>query len=267
MSQAKSTTYIFCYLDVLGYKNLIKKSISNPKEITYLKDVINYSIFKQFPKILRLFLEEKYVPVKIKKTLKSMKISIISDTIMLRMPLLYSDKTSLKSIQAFLILTSFITSIFIGNVQLFLRGGISIGKHFEETNSKMQFMFSSVLVNAYIAEQKAVDVRIIFDKNTIKYLRKTYGLKEFKRLLYKDLDNIYCLDYYFFFNNGAFLDLLQKIIDAALINIKEFRNDPKVLSKYIPFLRYHNYQVQNILEKPEFTIDMNIFSKNVVIEV
>lgn len=175
--------YIFAYIDILGFKNLISQKLS--------KDLCNiFNIFEKY---------RIHIAVKNKELSdgKNLNLKIASDSICIYQktntdcPLL--SVVALCSYYQYSLLTNFDEPIFI-------RGGISKGNLFDgkeklkTEQNKNDILFGNALINSYELESKeANNPRIIFTKSMFDEFENEF--KDWpKELIYSDKDEFLCVN-------------------------------------------------------------------------
>ena len=263
----KDNFYIFCYLDILGYKDLVNSYADDDEAVTKLEEFLNISIFYMYDGFRNIRTGIKG-DLETKAILDSIKISLISDSILIRMPVsvgtnIDSKRDSTIAIQACLYFVSFLILTFITNIGLFLRGGISIGQHYEKVlKHDSMFIFSKSLIRAYQLEQKASSIRILIDSILINFLadnNKDFTLEQHKENFYLDVDGELCLDYYDILHcEGMINTFLERVLEVVALNVARNKDNQRVLSKYETFEKYHNDKVLKKFKLPEYTSEIKV---------
>jgi hypothetical protein len=141
---------VYCaFLDILGYKN---------KADAFFKNEFN--LFGRVERALQSTNEVKEISTLFLDELNTLQISFFSDSIIIISP---------PHAKAFYCILHYVKvlSTYLSYEGLFVRGGISFGKHFSRnTNTGSLFLASEALQNAYIHESKhAIYPRILIDKH------------------------------------------------------------------------------------------------------
>jgi hypothetical protein len=241
------------FLDILGFKNLIKrtedrKGNDNEEEIGYLNDTFL---------LIRELLGLDNLP---ENESKSKQITQFSDSIIISFieneeSQVFFTLNDLKNLVVNLILRGVIC-----------RGAISYGKLVH--NDKM--IFGPALVDAYETESKAaLYPRIILDRKIINIGMKYHAIHhdEFtekmaiKGMLVRDTDDMFYIDYFFnvteYLENGKldipiYFNKLQQIIETGLVN-----RSPDIKIKYNWMKNKFNLRV------PQFKENINyVFAGN-----
>ena len=231
------------YIDILGFKEMIEQS---PEEC---KDTIR-KIVSQFEEISRFY-----------------NFSAISSCKMFSDCICISCKKSDSYIGSFMQWISFFQANLAEN-GIFIRGGLAIGRHFENE----QIIFSKGLVNALELEKKAVYPRILIHPEIIGLLQDKH-IKGFppnfapKNFALKDNDERYFLDYLNSYRlQGSFFSLKFPFHKNSIEKqIKLNLNNPKIIYKYWWLAEYYNLKVEEFFDEDKynsFKIDMSIFSRS-----
>lgn len=151
---------------------------------------------------------------------------------------------------------------FIRKMGLLLRGGISIGSHYESEKNNYLMIFSEAHNKAVRLEGEANDPRILLEESLRSYLEEILYPSIDKRF-YIDPDGLHCLDIYSVFgaigNTQDFLtDIKKGLIQNLNYNLN--LNNKKELGKIIYFAKYHNRQVGN-LNFPELALNIDKYEQ------
>lgn len=264
--------YIFCYLDILGYKSLVEAHCDNEETIKAFNSIMEESVMRLLEGF-REHLDDTETSMNVEGIYKNIKFTLISDTILIRMPLITttnekSHKVNVDAISVFLHYVSFLVLTFIYNTGYFLRGGISIGQHYEKSSNETGlFIFSKALIQAYNLEQKAKTIRILIDTEIIHFLARNVesDYSYYEKDFYKDLDGIFCLNYYSSLVNGNMADdFFVRLLDNIYGQTSSNKEDVGILTKYLGFIKYHNENVIKKFNKTEYKIDLNRLFEEVI---
>lgn len=155
--------HLVAYLDILGFKNHVKNYFNNeiepPEQIL---DIIKKA-FKEAPN-LPYFKPFKEIGMEIQY-------KQFSDCTCLAVPQIFDKYSEANA----LILSGFIHLLedfyfHMLTYKIVLRGGVSIGYHYEDEN----IIFSEGLINAYQLELEAVYPRIVIDEELVKIFKKQW---------------------------------------------------------------------------------------------
>lgn len=164
-SNRKNGDCIVAYLDILGFKDIVNKYLNsqNPTD----KDTLNIitSAMGSTKKIVNEFLSNSEF-----KDIELVKFKQFSDCICLSIPDFKGSDSEAVTFGLFLVIVKNYYFNFVKK-NLYLRGGVSIGFHYEDDN----IIFSEGLIKAYYLEsKKSIYPRIILDKKLIKRLKKLW---------------------------------------------------------------------------------------------
>lgn len=253
---------IVSYIDILGYKDLVEKVIKKPELVNGIEDLFYETSVNAAPKLSNIFLEgvadKSDVEMRdyLKKIADSIKVRCVADSFIFILPISninfrckeYDEKTTVKNcITTYFSLITCFTTLFISKMGYLLRGGISIGNHYESERGKQIFVFSEAHNRAVTLEnKKAVDPRIIVDELLLKYLEEI-SYRNINKLFYKDEDGYYCLDIYsavsYWGDNKE--KTLANIQEGITLNLENNFNNGIELGKLLYFAKYHNRKIIN----------------------
>jgi len=238
---------IIAYIDILGFSNKVRNTVDNntKEEIESESNNIN----KYFDNVLEL--KRKYIHSE--NINSSRKISHFSDSIVISY-LLEEEGGIFHLLTDILFLC--ITVLLDGYL---IRGAISSGKLHHSENK----LYGPALIYAYNMEKELASYpRIVFEKNIItiaeKYLEKwpskSVQLKAINKLIEKDFDGLYYLNYFssieyiFGATNGLLVYLKAfkyKILDLK----KNIEYDNSIKSKYLWLKEKYNIALKNLKKK------------------
>jgi hypothetical protein len=214
------------YLDILGFSSLISQNKANSiKTIHSLNQDINHALWA--------ISEDKY----------------LDDDLSIK---LFSDCFCISSNDFFVILkeVSYIQN-FLSLNDIFVRGAISKGLHYENNN----IIFSRGLVEAYELAKKAIHPRVIISGQ----LLKTYENTIEKGCIIKSPDGIAFVHYlnqfpYYedFPDEDVFLEAHK---DSIILQVRNNINIPSVLEKYKWTAEYHNFYVHRTYKQDDWEED------------
>ncbi len=142
-----------------------------------------------------------------------------------------------------------------------LRGGMSIGKHYESERQDQLFIFSEAHNRAVTIESEiAQNPRLVIDEPLKLYLEEI-SQDYIPKFFYKDDDGYYCLDIYSslrLFKKRE--EMLQDIKQGMILNMETNIDKKKELGKLIYFAKYHNgpRSTQNF---PSLAIDLGKYEE------
>lgn len=207
---------VYCaFLDILGYKNKSEEFFQN-----------KFNLFGRVERALKNSQEIINISSMI-IDLRDIEMDFFSDSIII---------TALKKNNTFGKILHLITvlSAHLSFEGLFVRGGISEGKHFiTETSSGSKFLSSEALQNAYLLEsKKAVNPRVLIDPSLVKESNSTEK-------------NFIIVE-----NNDFFVDFAPQLIN------RNGDNEDMVFKEMIDIKGYlNNAESTNIADKYEWVLD------------
>jgi hypothetical protein len=255
MEEAKVENAIVAFIDILGYGRLVTQFMEDLDTIKSIETSLRQAsteLINDFR--TKLSIPEPYDEYS-KKLFDSISSRYISDTILItfRFPKKdtpnqhFSETEDLSHrVYSYLYLTALTCAIFIAKNGLVLRGGISMGRHYENSHNGNLFIFSEAYINAYKLEKRADKPRILIDNLVYEFVRGL-PLEELKKFFFVDKSGEKCLDMYAFFENNPrssiFLSDLKEAISRNMFANRENRD---ALRKLLYFARYHNRRVQEL---------------------
>ncbi|MDY7034240.1 MAG: hypothetical protein SVY10_20335 [Thermodesulfobacteriota bacterium] len=271
-------TAIVGLIDILGYESLVKRHMENIEVIRGIERLLKQSTVGIMEKLKGITISEIYENPIIEdyynKVVDAISIRFISDTILFSLqfskirfyPSVCSrEETISHCIHLYLALVSNFCTLFIAKTGLLLRGGISIGSHYESESNRQEnnfFVFSRAYLNAYRLERAAKNPRILVDDTFWSYLKEiSFHNSEF--YFYRDKDKRNCFDFYCFLRHDTHSQsVLTDIRKGVLDQLKIDKDDNESLEKSIYFVEYHNRKVsRDELAFPELAIDIEKFKR------
>ena len=247
--------YLVAFLDILGYKNIVKDYVDKKTDSL---DRIKCAL-KVATSIISVNEDNNSVNTKLKQFSDCTSVAVNYKYI----PDLGDNEEQFISLIRFLLIILSYFQIELLRSDLYIRGGLSLGFHYENDN----MIFSDGLIKAYELESKAMHPRIILDDeiaNILKDLFKThkdqmsrYG---FDKLLVSDWDGLVFINP---FDSNALLSDDKKqeaiIVDRKIILeiLKNVENkikykDEKIRRKYIWLKELINWNLDKNSSKIKF---------------
>ncbi len=263
------------FFDILGYDAIVRKMIQDIGFVKRFDDLMYGITIDLLEKLKTLELstitneavDEEYF----KKVVDTIRVRFIYDNIIFSLPLSditfssheYDKKTTiLNCIETFFSLMAMFSTLFIGKMGTLLRGGISVGTHYESERDNYLLIFSEAHNKAVRLERNAEYPRILLEDSLRSYL-DDMSYPNIEKYFYKDEDGHYCFDMYSIFrviDNTQ--NVLTDINKGLTLNMESNLNNKKDLKKLIYFARYHNRQVSSDrLNFPDMSIDIGRFEK------
>lgn len=227
------------FIDILGFKDFVMNNDYNTVD----------SLFKNINDCFDMFLNKQFFKIS-KESLNSIKVNIISDSIIISIP-----KTSKYSFEILLSMVNFLVFDILTKNNLLCRGAISEGEFYSNKN----IAFGKAFVEAYKLESSiATYPRIIFTANTLEHYEKISNEKvsENHFLIALDpKDELFYADYisYVLYTMQLFTkyshepNYIKPVINLSLKNIEgklKVETDYRIREKYLYFKRYCKKSIQ-----------------------
>ena len=177
---------VCCFIDILGFKEIINRTISNDKKGSQ-KEIRSIIKALEMARSITSMDEPRFIP-------KSKKVTQFSDSIVISFEATDKEQVVSTLIEILLICMNFLMSGYL------LRGGISIGKLIH-TN---KYLFGPAIIAAYELETNAaLFPRIILGEQILNILDEPVEIYESStdvqwvkdNLVSKDTDDMYYIDY------------------------------------------------------------------------
>ncbi|MBI5099780.1 MAG: hypothetical protein HZB30_11140 [Nitrospirae bacterium] len=267
------------YIDILGYQDLVERAMGRAELVKDLENLF-YGVSIGTLKGLRGIDLTKVVEETdeeeqqyFQKITNAIHVRNNADSFIFTLPVSeinfrstsFDEKTTvLNCIETYFSLMTMFTTLFISKMGYLLRGGISIGKHYESDRDQQLFVFSEAHNRAVTLEtKKAVNPRIVMDKNLQLYL-KEISYPNIHKFFYEDEDGYYCLNIYTALRIWGDLkeDLLTHVKEGIKLCIESNFNNVKELGKLIYFAKYHNKWVTSAeVNFPHLTFDVEKYER------
>ena len=223
---------IVVFLDILGFKNKVQ-TVRKKNEIKNLFDILFYMNAWNTQNCINTFIEEKdflnepYLKgkkINFDKIQKEIQISYFSDSLVITLP--YCNKDFIDKVFLVIRATAYLCSK-LAITNNFIRGGITIGKMFHETN----IFFGPAFLEAYRLESEIANYPRIILSNQLINLIQNNNIPYLKT----DNDGLIYIDWVDFIKNGTCTSLKDSIpiIENNLDdNINLYQGNLKILAKY-----------------------------------
>ena len=260
---------IVCLLDILGYKKLVNKPHRSKEYIEQFNKVFNQSLSMIDGLKSNLYSKSSYNIEKKQKLIKDIRVLTFSDSIVFVLYIREKDNEHINNcLFIFLNLISTFSTLFIGRIGNTLRGGISIGQHYDNCDEYFKnkdtkfFMFSKSLVQSQELESKSSFYpRVLIDKKLENYFKKI-SFNNYEHYFFSDFFNQTCLRLYSHFlrfknisDVRSELLLIKKQIEKS---IDEHHGDRNTLEKLYYFSNYHNYECERLNIDDKCYIDLTL---------
>lgn len=264
-------TAIVGFIDILGYKEIVNKKANNVDFIKTMEALIKECV-SLLAKVELENAENQYYHNKILQTLN---VKVVSDSIIVTLNLNKiqvdpgcKDAVNISNyIHAFFFAIEAFCPFFIGKTGHIIRGGISIGAHYENDTDKNLFIFSKAFNIAVDLERRQANrPRIAVDKQVIEYLKNLPFYYPMDKFFYIAEDGTRCLNLYGVAAlNQDSKKIYSDIKGGVTLNIEEHLQpsapDKDILEKLRYFSTYHNSEMVKGGESfNECIIDTSLFS-------
>ncbi|MDO8723761.1 MAG: hypothetical protein Q7J31_16260 [Syntrophales bacterium] len=261
---------IICYLDVLGYREFVRRHYTDESIIKDIEKIFQSSVgylkdLKQKGCFDDPVLEEYRQHV-----INALKIRFVSDSVIYTLDLSKVPAANADVVEGeplkycfhyFFRLISMFCTTFIGKTSLVVRGGITIGPHYERDwevdGAQCLFIFSKAFVDAVDLEKKAKTARIVIGESLSRFLQAKTDV-DIDEFTFKDPQGKLCLDLYNIFR-ACFADkakaVLRDIKRAITLNLADSSSDLNALKKLRYFAKFHNIWVRKFLSDENLLID------------
>ncbi|MCY1520110.1 hypothetical protein D9M68_548810 [compost metagenome] len=254
----------FCaYLDILGFSQKIKEN-----DLTFFNLYLSV-----LDKEIKYLTDEHYLGDK--DGLKKFELKIFTDNFVFGQP--WNDEFGESELGNIFEVLSHIQFEF-AKKGIFLRGAISVSELFMDQN----IVIGPALIESYKLEsESAIFPRIILSKEVEKIVHKHINYYNPPSSSYQnkqylvDIDGNYFVNYLFHLYDfkspkiKRVVSELKKHREPVINNLKIFRDDFKLFSKYSWIAKYHNFFCDNFVipkhrafEVSEIKIDENLYEKN-----
>jgi len=264
MEQTQVETAIVAFIDILGYEGLVNQHINDLEMIKAIEGLLRGPSDLIQKIMTELSMPQPYDEYA-KKLHHPITAKFVSDTILITLhlsrvetssPLFKESEHLSHSLFSYLHFIATACTHFIGITALLVRGGISMGLHYENPHDGNLFIFSQAYINAYKLEGEADTPRILIDDKVLEFI-KGLPIEELNRFVFADSSGRKCLDIYAIFENEPRSPaILSSIKERVSGNMFKVRNDKKALRKFIHFAEYHNQRVAQ-LGFADLTIDLD----------
>lgn len=228
------------FVDILGFKEIVKKAESDEDYQKEVSDVLNY---------IANIRDENYNGIFSKYGINS-DVSVFSDSIVISHSCKEDDADALYE----LLIDLMFLCIDLIDKGIYVRGGVVFGDIIHNKN----ISWGPALIEAYkLEENDAIYPRIIIDKNAIDNAKEKYAVKYpydidgsgLDRLILLDADGAYYLDYlsqYSEFDDyDNYIKWLNHIRTNIELNLKKSLS-PRIKMKYVWFANYYNKTISDL---------------------
>lgn len=179
---------IVSYFDIMGYKELVETVIGKQELIKDLENLFYGVSIDAVKKLSGIDLEkvanenDKEIQDYFKRIVDTIRVRCIADSFIFTLPVsdvkfsckLYDEKTTVGNcIETYLSVMTMFSVLFTCKMGHVLRGGMSIGNHYESERANQFFIFSEAHNKAVTIESKiAQNPRIVIDEPLKLYLEE-----------------------------------------------------------------------------------------------
>lgn len=256
--------YLLTYFDILGYEKIVTKMLANPDLAKGIRDVLFASThglhdkYKAIPGNSGFGKDDQEV---FSQILNSIKVRIVSDSIIYTMPLPGRKDDFLRaSLHTYFNCVAASGKMFIAKTGCLLRGCIAKGRHYEESsNPNFLFFASEPLISAYrkVEKEKNEDfpTAIIVHPELWPWLDANID-KQYLANHFLSIGNYTILNWYINMDKSKnSKNVARDIARGVTANYMESRINQEVLKKFESFSGIHNKQM-DIFKWPELKITL-----------
>lgn len=238
---------ILAFVDILGFKNMIHRSISSFSEQRRILEAMD--IIHSYKELN----DNGFDGEGLRKY--GVKVTTFSDSAIISYPISFDGGL-------FHVLLDLIhLQIDLSNLGMFIRGGVSIGlAHHDENNA-----FGPAMNDAYVLEsEKAKYPRIILTGQTLncgvsasKNHQNPFDISLLSSIIMRDKDGFYYLDYLRQFQELDYPEYdyylwLRRIREYLVQNLNTYHSDEGIYRKYLWLLEYWN----DVFTSPDLTVPL-----------
>lgn len=152
---SRSTGYFVCFIDILGYKELVKQSHAHVSS--------QLSLIKRLQGIIEETISK---PDLVLNMTHKTKFDWFSDSLVISVKQEDDNRIELEDLIKFI---SYFQAVCLGQ-EIFVRGGLSFGKHYSKSLKHGRVLISEALIAAVELEKSATYPRILIDRVLINNL-------------------------------------------------------------------------------------------------
>lgn len=231
------------YVDILGFKEIVKKAKGNDEYQKSISKVLNY---------IANIRTDNYHGEWAKYGITN-DVAVFSDSIIVSYP---CDRSSHGDGLYNLLMDLVHLCIVLIRNGIFVRGGITVGDVIHDQN----ICWGPALIDAYeLEEENAVFPRIIIDKKAIARGKELYAKynpspyekdgDDLNQLILLDEDGAYYLDYLSQWDEFDYVDDYNNWLDHIRVDVEEnWKNAvcPRIKMKYVWYAHYYNNTVNKL---------------------
>jgi hypothetical protein len=268
---------IVAYVDILGYKDLVERVIGKPELVKRMEGLFYGVSVDAVRKLGEMDLKDvanesdTEIQEYFKKVVDTIQVRCIADSFIFTLPVSTINfscrecdvnTTVGNCIETYFSVMTICTSLFIAKMGHLLRGGISIGNHYESERAHQLFVFSEAHNKAVTLEKKTADPRILVDELLLQYLEEI-SYPNIDKFFYKDEDGYYCFDIYSAQRYWSDKErTLTDIKEGVTLSMEHNFNNVRELDKLLYFARYHNRKVNSAeVNLPHLTFNISKYEE------
>ena len=258
MVNAPLNPHVVCFLDILGYGELVSTQSESQDGIKEIEKAFKVAL--SLVEIAKIYKEPAALVA------QGVKVRVLSDSVVLSMPLtgrsllrpeFNEANNTFAHTVGFLGLISGFYTVLAAQLGYLLRGAITIGQYYDSALSEGKtgdfFLFSKALVEAVQLGKLAKNPRVligfsVFDHlNQLSQYQTTPERETLMGTTFRDIDKFVCLDIYSFMKldeDPKKLAFLPQIVEQVRKQVKNHQADGTILEKYRWFADYHNRKLE-----------------------
>lgn len=225
VNQPDNSDYVVSYVDILGFKSIINNDPTGKEFLPIIEDAVKSGL--TFAKIMQQAVEQ-------------LEYRIFSDNICFWMPLKFGP-LALSTMLS--ILAEFQLNLLSHG--LLCRGGVAVGFHY----SSEYTIYGPTIVKAVELEHTANYPRILIQPEIIKNL-ELIKMGMFYHQMERMKDDHAFLNYLwkiFYIEKEISIALIMAHREAILRGLEKYKDNPKILEKYIWLKNYHNRMISYLV--------------------
>lgn len=265
VSERDDGQFLVCYLDLLGYRQLVDQYHQNRSLISGIEKAFEGALSRN--EGLRTREANTAFALANRIAAEHTKVALVSDSMLIRMPMpeglprlseeIGDSLSAYCYVVAFLFTVSHFYLWIAGKTRHFFRGAVTKGQYYERNpvSDGNLFVFSKALVAAVeLAEKRGSPPRVLLDGNVVEYLEHLAAqIPENQRMemVRRENECVY-LDVYFPLASQTNLlhrathILLKDLVRAVVWQVDRNKQDQDIVEKHRWFAGYHNLRMQEL---------------------
>ncbi|MEI7590644.1 MAG: hypothetical protein WCJ49_04970 [Deltaproteobacteria bacterium] len=254
---------IVAYIDILGYSKIVEEHYGNDEMIKGFEECLKWQVqicdnlqkIKLSKEQIEHITKKKGIAREFKKeekeNLSLIKVRLISDSLIFSLEIPEDKKDDPKLYSLYFTIIQTVCTNIISHTGLPLRGGISIGQHYESASANSLFIFSKAYLEAYQLENKKGGMpRILIHKNLSEFINNQPKQDEddlLSRFFFTDDQGEVLLHFYHNHFSDEVNFVLKKIKKMIELNYTGNKEDNKITEKLQYFAGYHNNRIKDLI--------------------